>query len=56
MNCPECKQKLDGIPPLDKEEWICHNDECPLYGKELYGSTQDEVDKFARECDKRTIL
>lgn len=45
MKCPECKQNLRAIPPCSGE-WICITEDCQLYGMELYGITQKEVDEF----------
>jgi len=45
MKCPICQQKMDGIPPLQKEEWICVNEDCDAYGREFYGRRQSTVNK-----------
>jgi hypothetical protein len=55
MKCPDCGQKLHGISPLGREEWVCDNYECPgnkgeLYGNaEYYGRTQQEINKQKRK-------
>lgn len=49
MKCPDCGQRLHGIPPLGKEEWVCENSACPANKDksyafaEYYGKTQKEV-------------
>jgi len=52
MKCPDCGQKLHGIPPLSKEEWVCENPNCPANKRssnnanaEYYGVTQKEINE-----------
>ena len=52
MKCPKCKQNLKGIPPFSQEEWICVNEECQLYERELYGITQKQINEFVKEVYK----
>lgn len=53
MKCPFCGERLHGIAPLSKEEWICDNSDCPanqghtMVNAEFYGSTQKEINKNA---------
>jgi hypothetical protein len=56
MKCPDCGQKLHGIPPLSQEEWVCDNPECPANKDhttsakaEYYGSTQRRVNEQRRK-------
>ena len=51
MKCPICNKELVGIIPLNKEEWICINENCFL-GKnplmEIYGITQKEINRLIK--------
>lgn len=53
MICPFCGERLYGISPCSKEEWICDNSDCPanqghtMVNAEFYGSTQKEINKNA---------
>jgi len=49
MKCPKCGRYLHGIPPLEKEEFLCVNEDCQLYGKEIYGGTQEKLNKFIKD-------
>ncbi len=47
MKCPACGESLKGIAPCSEEEWLCVNEDCPIQGRELYGSTQKDVNACA---------
>jgi len=53
MNCPYCRKKMDGIPPLNKEEWICVNDDCVACGREFYGSKQSTINKQLERLNEK---
>ena len=59
MICPFCGERLHGIAPLETEEWVCDNSDCPsnqghtVVNAEFYGSTQKEINKNAGVTKKR---